>query len=59
MKHARIGFRPADLLPSDLKDLPVDFDSMVQTGSIMGGGGMIVMDNRDCVVDLARYLVSE
>ena len=38
-------------------ELSVDFDSMAQTGSIMGGGGMIVMDDHDCVVDLARYFL--
>jgi len=42
---------------SEKKELSVDFDSMARTGSIMGGGGMIVMDNHDCVVDLARYFL--
>jgi NADH:ubiquinone oxidoreductase subunit F (NADH-binding)/(2Fe-2S) ferredoxin/NAD-dependent dihydropyrimidine dehydrogenase PreA subunit len=42
---------------SEKKELSVDFDSMAKTGSIMGGGGMIVMDNHDCVVDLARYFL--
>jgi NADH:ubiquinone oxidoreductase subunit F (NADH-binding)/(2Fe-2S) ferredoxin/Pyruvate/2-oxoacid:ferredoxin oxidoreductase delta subunit len=42
---------------SGKKELSVDFDSMAKTGSIMGGGGMIVMDNHDCVVDLARYFL--
>ena len=39
------------------KEISVDFDSMAQTGSIMGGGGMIVMDDHDCVVDVARYFL--
>ncbi|MFZ5450850.1 MAG: NADH-ubiquinone oxidoreductase-F iron-sulfur binding region domain-containing protein [Thermodesulfobacteriota bacterium] len=39
------------------REISVDFDSMAQTGSIMGGGGMIVMDNHDCVVDVARYFL--
>lgn len=42
---------------SEQKELSVDFDSMAKTGSIMGGGGMIVMDDHDCVVDLARYFL--
>ena len=42
---------------SDKPGLSVDFDTMAKTGSIMGGGGMIVMDNHDCVVDLARYFL--
>lgn len=37
---------------------PVEFDSFVQAGSILGGGGMIVMDDTDCVVDLARYFLN-
>jgi NADH:ubiquinone oxidoreductase subunit F (NADH-binding) len=44
-------------MPLELKNLPVDFDSLAQAGSIMGSGGMIVMDDRDCVVDVARYFL--
>jgi NADP-reducing hydrogenase subunit HndC len=50
-------FHPAEFKPADKIQLSVDFDSMAQTGSIMGGGGMIVMDDHDCVVDLARYFL--
>ena len=50
-------FHPPDVKPADKMELSVDFDSMAQTGSIMGGGGMIVMDDHDCVVDLARYFL--
>jgi NADP-reducing hydrogenase subunit HndC len=50
-------FHPPEFKPSDQLQLSVDFDSMAQTGSIMGGGGMIVMDDHDCVVDLARYFL--
>jgi NADH:ubiquinone oxidoreductase subunit F (NADH-binding)/NAD-dependent dihydropyrimidine dehydrogenase PreA subunit/(2Fe-2S) ferredoxin len=57
MRPARFGLRPRGFLPSELKDLPVDFDSLLQAGSIMGSGGMIVMDNRDCVVDVGRYFL--
>ncbi len=49
--------RKAPKKKSEQKELSVDFDSMAKTGSIMGGGGMIVMDNHDCVVDLARYFL--
>ena len=48
---------PAKAVPDEKKGLSVDFDSMAKTGSIMGGGGMIVMDDHDCVVDLARYFL--
>lgn len=49
-------YHPPDLIP-EKKEVSVDFDSMALTGSIMGGGGMIVMDDHDCVVDLARYFL--
>jgi NADP-reducing hydrogenase subunit HndC len=50
-------YHPPDLIP-ERKEVSVDFDSMAQTGSIMGGGGMIVMDDHDCVVDVARYFLN-
>ena len=39
-------------------DLPVDFDSLTKVGSMMGSGGMIVMDDKTCMVDVARYFLS-
>ncbi|MBM4135954.1 MAG: 4Fe-4S dicluster domain-containing protein [Nitrospira sp.] len=39
-------------------DLPVDFDSLVNVGSIMGSGGMVVMDEDNCIVDIAKYFLS-
>ena len=56
LKPARVGLQPPESIP-EKKELAVDFDSMAQTGSIMGGGGMIVMDDHDCVVDVARYFL--
>ncbi len=50
-------YHPPDRAP-ERKEISVDFDSMAQTGSIMGGGGMIVMDDHDCVVDVARYFLN-
>ena len=50
-------YQPSELIP-ELKEISVDFDSMARTGSIMGGGGMIVMDDHDCVVDVARYFLN-
>jgi NAD-dependent dihydropyrimidine dehydrogenase PreA subunit len=38
-------------------DLPVDFGTLTQAGSIMGSGGMIVMDETDCMVDIAKYFM--
>jgi NADP-reducing hydrogenase subunit HndC len=56
LKPGRVGLQVSESIP-EKKELSVDFDSMAQTGSIMGGGGMIVMDDRDCVVDVARYFL--
>jgi NADH:ubiquinone oxidoreductase subunit F (NADH-binding)/(2Fe-2S) ferredoxin len=50
-------YHPPDQI-LERKEISVDFDSMAQTGSIMGGGGMIVMDDHDCVVDVARYFLN-
>jgi NADH-quinone oxidoreductase subunit F len=41
-----------------LLDLPVDFDKLARVGSMMGSGGMIVMDENTCMVDIARYFVN-
>jgi NADH:ubiquinone oxidoreductase subunit F (NADH-binding) len=57
LKLDRMGLQPRGYLTSDFKNLPVDFESLAQAGSIMGSGGMIVMDERDCVVDVARYFL--
>jgi NADP-reducing hydrogenase subunit HndC len=57
LKLDRVGLQPRGYMPVELKNLPVDFDSLAQAGSIMGSGGMIVMDDRDCVVDVARYFL--
>jgi NADH:ubiquinone oxidoreductase subunit F (NADH-binding)/(2Fe-2S) ferredoxin/Pyruvate/2-oxoacid:ferredoxin oxidoreductase delta subunit len=42
----------------NLIDLPVDFDRLTEAGSMMGSGGMIVMDENDCMVDVAKYFLS-
>ena len=54
--------KPAALLaaafPSDMLDTPVDYESLAQIGAIMGSGGMVVMDEDNCMVDVARFFVS-
>jgi NADH:ubiquinone oxidoreductase subunit F (NADH-binding)/(2Fe-2S) ferredoxin/NAD-dependent dihydropyrimidine dehydrogenase PreA subunit len=45
-------------IPPQFLDLPVDYDSLQSVGSIMGSGGMIVMDDTSCMVDVARYFIS-
>jgi len=62
-KAVQTGGPSGGCLPESQLDLPVDFDSLTDAGSMMGSGGMIVMDDKTCMVDVARYflgfLVSE
>ncbi len=43
--------------PAEHLDLPVDYDSLISVGSIMGSGGLIVMDETSCMVDVARFFM--
>ncbi|UCG50048.1 MAG: 4Fe-4S binding protein [Phycisphaerales bacterium] len=54
-KGVQTGGPSGGCLPESLLDLPVDFERLVEAGSMMGSGGMIVMDDHSCVVELARY----
>ena len=56
-KAVQTGGPSGGCLPESLIDLPVDFDRLVQAGSMMGSGGMIVMDEDTCMVDIAKYFV--
>ncbi len=56
-KAVQTGGPSGGCLPYALRDTPVDFDSLTKAGSMMGSGGMIVMDDSDCVVDVARYFI--
>ncbi|MBU0994442.1 MAG: NADH-quinone oxidoreductase subunit NuoF [Proteobacteria bacterium] len=56
-KAVQTGGPSGGCIPYHLKDLPVDFDSLTKAGAMMGSGAMIVMDDRDCVVDVARYFL--
>lgn len=58
LKAIQTGGPAGGCIREDLLDTPVDFDTLMQVGSIMGSGGMIVLDEDDCVVDLARYFMS-
>jgi NADH:ubiquinone oxidoreductase subunit F (NADH-binding)/NADH:ubiquinone oxidoreductase subunit E/NAD-dependent dihydropyrimidine dehydrogenase PreA subunit len=57
-KAVQTGGPSGGCLPASLLDMPVDFDSLTQAGSMMGSGGMIVMDDKTCMVDVARYFVN-
>ncbi len=56
-KAVQTGGPSGGCIPASLLDLPVDYDSLAEAGSIMGSGGMIVMDERTCMVDIARYFL--
>ena len=45
-------------LPSQYLDLPIDYESLTKAGSMMGSGGMIVMDEKTCMVHIARFFLS-
>lgn len=56
-KAIQTGGPSGGCIPESLLDLPVDFDRLQEAGSMMGSGGMIVMDEENCMVDMARYFV--
>ena len=56
-KAVQTGGPSGGCLPESMLDLPVDFDTLTDNGSMMGSGGMIVMDDRTCMVDIARYFL--
>ena len=57
-KAVQTGGPAGGCLTTEKLDLPVDFDSLRAAGAIMGSGGMIVMDDTTCMVDVARYFLS-
>ena len=56
-KAVQIGGPSGGCLPESALDLPVDFDSLTEAGAMMGSGGMVVMDEDDCMVEVARYFL--
>ena len=56
-KAVQTGGPSGGCIPAALLDLPIDYERLTQAGSIMGSGGMIVMDEETCMVDVARYFL--
>lgn len=56
-KAVQIGGPMGGCVPAEFLDLPVDYESLSQAGTMMGSGGMIVMDDETCMVDIARYFM--
>jgi len=57
-KAVQTGGPSGGVIPESLLDLKVDFDELDKAGSMMGSGGMIVMDDKTCMVDVAKYFVN-
>lgn len=57
-KAVQIGGPSGGCLPTEQLDLPVDYDSLTQAGAMMGSGGLVVMDENTCMVDLARFFLT-
>lgn len=55
IKAVQTGGPSGGCIPSSMFDLTIDYDSLAKAGSIMGSGGMIVMDENTCMVDVAKY----
>ena len=58
LKAIQIGGPSGGCVPAELADTPVDFEALKAAGAIMGSGGMVVLDETDCMVDIARYFMS-
>ena len=56
-KAVQTGGPSGGCIPESLLDLPVDYESLARVGSIMGSGGMLVMDERTCMVNMARFFL--
>lgn len=56
-KAVQIGGPSGGCIPAELSETPIDYESLRDIGAIMGSGGLVVLDNTDCMVDIARYFL--
>jgi NADH-quinone oxidoreductase subunit F len=56
-KAVQIGGPAGGCIPARLADTPIDYSALAETGAVMGSGGLIVLDERDCMVDIARFFL--
>ncbi|MHB9132462.1 MAG: NAD(P)H-dependent oxidoreductase subunit E [Armatimonadota bacterium] len=56
-KAVQVGGPSGGCIPAHLADTPVDYEALTSVGAIMGSGGMVVIDESDCMVDIARYFL--
>ena len=57
-KAVQVGGPSGGCIPASLGDTPVDYEALTAAGAIMGSGGMVVLDEGDCMVDIARYFMT-
>ncbi|MCJ7680742.1 MAG: NADH-quinone oxidoreductase subunit NuoF, partial [Candidatus Aminicenantes bacterium] len=57
-KAVQTGGPSGGCIPNEKIDLPIDYESLTEAGSMMGSGGMVVMDEETCMVDVARYFLA-
>lgn len=57
-KAVQIGGPSGGCLPESLLDTPIDYDSLISAGAMMGSGGLVVMDDRTCMVDVAKFFLN-
>ena len=57
LKAIQIGGPSGGCIPANMIDLPIDYEALTSAGSMMGSGGMVVMDEDTCMVDVARYFM--
>ena len=58
LKAVQVGGPSGGCVPAHLADTPVDYHSLLEVGAMMGSGGMVVLDETDCMVDIARYFLA-
>jgi NADH-quinone oxidoreductase subunit F len=56
-KAVQVGGPSGGCVPAELADTPVDYEALTAAGAIMGSGGLVVLDESDCMVDVARYFL--
>jgi NADH-quinone oxidoreductase subunit F len=56
-KAVQLGGPSGGCIPARLADTPIDYDALAETGAIMGSGGLVVLDERDCMVEIARFFL--
>jgi NADH-quinone oxidoreductase subunit F len=57
LKAVQVGGPSGGCIPAEQADTPIDYDALASVGTIMGSGGLVVLDDRDCMVDIARYFL--